>query len=136
MVVLYGCMCYLSFDESFRYINMALIEKDLKSFSRQRECGFDSRPGHHVFNDLPTPASFRIAPNISLAPFLPLFAFPAGREADAEVLAGLRQVGPDHMDVDVLVDGRVGMAEQPGKHDNVMLLAVMRRCVCMAEPVV
>jgi hypothetical protein len=40
------------------------------------------------------------------------------------------------MDVDVLVDGRVGMAEQPGKHDNVMLLAVMRRCVCMAEPVV
>jgi hypothetical protein len=44
-------------DNKCNKINYARVvelvdTKDLKSFSRQRECGFDSRPGHHHFKGL------------------------------------------------------------------------------------
>ena len=34
-------------DKDSIYNDLQIVSKDLKSFSRQRECGFESRPGHH-----------------------------------------------------------------------------------------
>jgi hypothetical protein len=41
----------MKIDKWFVFNDARVVElvdtKDLKSFSRQRECGFESRPGHH-----------------------------------------------------------------------------------------
>jgi len=45
----YTFTCTLSQSQTINYhccIYLQILRKDLKSFSRQRECGFKSRPGH------------------------------------------------------------------------------------------